>query len=402
MRIRRSFWLLASLILCLSLSCGQRGQDIPAADSMPPKTAPAAEPRGDSRGATAPQLPPETAAIASSVAGGLVNPPKGDLRLAVISDLNGAYGSTDYDPEVDKAIALMPLWDPDIVLCSGDMVAGQSPTLTVEEIRAMWAAFDAHVAAPLRQAQLPYGFTVGNHDASSARGQGGSFLFAQERDLAAEYWNDPAHDPGLQFSDRHQFPFFYSFTFEDVFFLAWDGSSSSLSDEELAWVEQALASPEAQNAKLRILLGHLPLYAVAIGRDSPGEVMENADVLRALLEQYNVHTYISGHQHAYYPARRGDLQLLHTGLLGSGPRPLIAGNLPPGKTLTIIDITFDVPQALYTTYDMETLGLIELQQLPRYLVGHNGMVLRRDVAWKDLEDWEQADCLQQHGEACGP
>ncbi|MGF1538297.1 MAG: metallophosphoesterase family protein [Elainellaceae cyanobacterium] len=405
MRIRRFFWLIASLVLCLTLSCGPRGQDSPTVETPPAAEMAPESPQSldDQPRPQASSLPPETEAIASSVAGGLHSPPRGDLRLAVISDLNGVYGATDYDPEVDKAIALLPFWAPDMVVCSGDMVAGQSPTLTAEEIRAMWGAFDAHVAAPLRQAGLPYGFTIGNHDASSARGVQDSFLFQQERDLAAEYWNDPAHDPGITFSDRHKFPFYYSFTFEDIFFLAWDGSSSYIPEADLAWVEQALSSPEAQNAKLRILLGHLPLYAVAIGRDSPGEVMENADALRAMLEEYNVHTYISGHHHAYYPAHRGDLQLLHMGILGSGPRPLIAGDLPPWKALTIIDIAFDSPElTTYTTYDMETLALIDPEQLPRFLVGHNGMVLRRDVAWEDLDASEQSACLQQHGEACGP
>jgi len=348
-------------------------------------------------------LPSETEAIVASVDGGLYNPPRGDVRLAVISDLNGAYGATDYDPEVDKAIALMPFWSPDLVLCSGDMIAGQDPTLSAEEIRAMWAAFDDHVAAPLRQAQLPYGFTIGNHDASGARGAEDNFLFQQERDLATEYWNNPAHASGLQFSDRHQFPFFYSFTMKDVFVLAWDGSSSAIAPEDLTWVEQTLASPEAQNAKLRILLSHLPLYAVAVGRDSPGEVMDNANELRAMLERHDVHTYISGHQHAYYPGHRGAIQLLHTGILGSGPRPLLAGNAPLEKTITIIDITFDSSEVtVYTTYDMQTLEQIDSTQLPRYLVGHNGMVLRRDVAWDALDLSEQSVCLQRHGAACGP
>jgi hypothetical protein len=51
---------------------------------------------------------------------------------------------------------------------------------------------------------------------------------------------------------------------------------------------------------------------VAEGRDRPGEVMNDADALRQLLERYDVHTYISGHHHAYYPGHRGNLQLLHT------------------------------------------------------------------------------------------
>ena len=348
-------------------------------------------------------LPPETAEIiASAGTDGLVNPPRGDVRLVVISDLNGVYGSTDYDPEVDKAIALLPFWNPDLVVAGGDMVAGQNPSLTEQQIREMWAAFDEHVAAPLRQAQLPFGFTIGNHDASSALSVKGQHLFQKERDLAAEYWL--SHDPGVQFVDRYEFPFYYTFEYQDIFFLVWDGSSSHIPPEKLAWVEKTLASPKAQQAKMRIMLGHLPLYAVAIGRDDPGEVMDNADELRAMLERHNVHTYISGHHHAYYPAHRGNLQLLHSGILGSGPRPLLEGETPPWKTITVVDINFD-DRALttYTTYDIQSLNLIEYHQLPRFITGHNGIVLRRDVEGEDLDASEKALCEQRLGsQLCKP
>lgn len=342
-------------------------------------------------------LPPETAAIvASAGADGLYNPPRGDIRLVVVSDLNGVYGSTDYDPEIDRAMQLLPYWQPDMVVCSGDMVAGQDISLTPEQIRAMWAGFDQHIASPLRQAQLPYGFTVGNHDASSARGVNNQFLFQQERELASEYWLNPEHDPGVEFVDRYEFPFYYTFKYKNVFFLAWDGSSNHIPAEKLAWVEQTLASPAAQQADIRILLGHLPLYAISVGRNEPGEVMENADQLRSMLERYNVHTYISGHHHSYYPAHRGKLQLLHMGILGSGPRPLVDSDIPPWKALTVVDIQFSSPElTTYTTYDMQTLQLIEYDQLPRFIAGHNGIVLRRDVEWEELTSEEKAFCEQR-------
>ena len=347
-------------------------------------------------------LPPKTAQILEK-AGKVYDPPRHDVRLVVISDLNTVYGSTDYPPTVDKGMALIPFWQPDMVVCSGDMVAGQSPTLTKPQIRAMWEAFDDHVARPLREANLPYGFTIGNHDASSARNVNGGFLFQQERDLAREYWKNPRHDPGLTFIDRSDFPFYYTFKQDDIFFLAWDGSSSYIPPEKLAWVEKALASPEAQNAKLRILLGHLPLYAVAVGRNQSGEVMKNAEMLRAMLEKYDVHTYISGHHHAYYPGHRGNLQLLHMGILGSGPRPLIDSDLPPKKAITVLDIDFDSPdKTTYATYDIQTLDLIEYEQLPRFLAGHNGMVMRRDIEWEELTASEKAFCEQRLGQSlCG-
>ena len=330
---------------------------------------------------TALALSPEAQSIIDTVGHeGLYNPPRGDVRLVAISDLNGAYGSTDYDPEVDKAIALLPFWQPDVVVCSGDMVAGQKISLSDAELEAMWAAFDSHVAEPLRQMGLPYGFTLGNHDASSAQDGTGSFVYDRERMAAADYWNDPAHNPGIEFIDDLDFPFYYTFRFDDVFFLVWDGSSFKIPPEKLAWVEQALSSPAAQASRAKILIGHLPLYGVAVGRDKPGEVMANADQLREMLERHDVHTYISGHQHAYYPAYKGRLQLLHTGLLGSGPRQLLGSGRSPQKALTVIDIDFDSPDlTTYTTYDIQTLDLIELEQLPTSITGHNGTVWRRDV-----------------------
>lgn len=321
---------------------------------------------------------------------GLFTPPRGDVRIAVISDLNSQYGSTSYEPEVTKAIALIPDWQPDIVVGGGDMVAGQSPSLTRAEIKAMWAGFDHHVGAPLRKARLPFGFTIGNHDASAALAVSGKFLFSNERELAAAHWHNPQHDPGLQFVDRAKFPFYYSFQKNDIFYLVWDASTAEIPPGQLAWVEKSLASSTAQSAKMRIVIGHLPLYAVAVGRDKPGEILNNADELRSLLERYRVHTYISGHQHAYFPGHRGQLQLLHTGALGSGPRPLLNSSLPTQKTLTVVDVNLGSALTTYTTYDMTTLQVVDQRKLPRIIVGPNGMVLRRDVELDELTPAERS------------
>jgi 3',5'-cyclic AMP phosphodiesterase CpdA len=321
---------------------------------------------------------------------GMFAPKRGDVRLAVISDLNSQYGATDYQAEVIKAIALVPEWKPDIVLCGGDMVAGQSPSLSETEIKAMWAAFDRNIAAPLRKAKLPFGFTIGNHDASGALAISGKFLYANERELATAYWRNPKHDPGLQFVDRTGFPFYYTFQHNQIFYLIWDASSNLIPQAQLAWAEQALASKTAQDAKLRIAIGHLPLYAVAVGRDDPGEVLANTKQLQGLLERYQVHTYISGHDHAYYPAHQGKLELLHTGALGGGPRPWLNSNLAPEKTLTIVDVNLTSASTVYTTYNMTNLKVFDQKKLPRLIVGPSGRVLRRDVALSDLTSAEQA------------
>jgi hypothetical protein len=305
-------------------------------------------------------------------------PVKEKVRIVVISDLNSQYGSTSYEPEVDRGIALIPNWKPDLVLCGGDMVAGQKSTLTEAQIQAMWAAFDRHIAAPLRRANLPFGFTIGNHDASGAL-SGGKFLFALERHLASAYWKTPEHDTGLNFVDRAGFPFYYTFLQNEVFYLVWDASTHVISSDQLTWAEKSLESKTAKTAKMRIAIGHLPLYGIAIGRDRPGDYLAEAEKLRTLLERYRVHTYISGHAHAYYPGKRGQLELLHTGALGSGPRRLLDSDLPPRKTLTVVDIDLASEQTIYTTYDMKTLSAIDIQSLPRFIMAPNGKVFRRDI-----------------------
>jgi len=345
----------------------------------------------------------------------------------VISDLNQAYGSTTYDPEVDQAVALMEFWQPDLVVCGGDMVAGQSLSLSTPELQAMWGAFDDHVAAPLRRMGIPFGFTLGNHDGSGAVGEGGGYVFQNDRDVAAAYWRNPAHDPGLEFVDRTHFPFYYSFQVRSPqvngFFLVWDGSTAEIPPEQRAWVEKSLASPPATQAQVRILLGHLPLYGIAEGRNKPGEVLEGGDALGAWLERQGVHAYISGHHHAYYPAHREDLQLLHAGLAGSGPRRLVGQDSPSPKTVTVMDITYGgggsspgsqpanpedprspdraQPQITYSTYALPSLEPVTLEDLPRFVLGYTGRVLRQDVPRSALTPQEQDICVAQLGsQAC--
>jgi hypothetical protein len=310
----------------------------------------------------------------------MVQPARGDVRIVAISDLNSAYGSVDYDPEVAEGMQLLPFWNPDLVLCGGDMVAGQDPTLPDTRFQEMWAAFDKVVAAPLRQAAVPFGFTVGNHDASSALGAQGQFLFQRERDATAAYWKNPAHNPGLSLIDQTDYPFYYTFQVKDIFVLVWDASSNTIPADKLAWVEKALASEAAQSAKMRIVMGHLPLRAVSSRRNNFGDVLNEADQLRSLLEKYKVHTYLSGHHHAYYPGHVGSLQLLHVGILGAGPRYYIGSDLPPRKSLTVIDVKFDNPElTTYTTYDLQTLQVIKPEELPPSIAGVNGTLFRRDV-----------------------
>ncbi|WP_051286290.1 phosphodiester glycosidase family protein [Salinimicrobium terrae] len=301
-------------------------------------------------------------------------PVRGDVRIAVISDLNSGLGAAKYEWQVDSIIKRIPrLWKPDLVVSGGDMVAGMGidDTLTLQK---MWAGFDEHIATPLKNANIPFAFTLGNHD--------GPRSYELERKMTAQYWNENL--PDLNFVDSTHFPHYYSFVQDGIFFVSWDASSSEITSENLKWMEEQFRTPEAKNADYRFVLGHMPLYSVAQERDSRGNVLQEPEKLRKLLEQNNVHTYISGHQHAFYPGKRGYLKLLNTGAAGSGPRGWLTLEDPPVNTVTIMDIFKDKDSIAYTTYEIKTkdagdMKLFDESRLPSSVFGVNGHILRQDI-----------------------
>jgi hypothetical protein len=58
--------------------------------------------------------------------------------------------------------------------------------------------------------------------------------------------------------------------------------------------------------------------------------------------------------------------------------------------VTIVDIKVDIPETVYTTYDITTMELLDQDKLPRIIVAPNGTVLRRDLDWEDLTPAEKA------------
>jgi hypothetical protein len=344
-------------------------------------------------------------------------------RIAVISDLNGPYGSLDYDWHVDSTVARIIRMQPDIVIVSGDMIAGQDRRLPDDRFAQMWATFEQRVTGPLRQAGIPFGFSIGNHDGSPSN------AFNRERVAARAYWDNPAHDTLLDIVDRGDFPFYFSYLVNDVFIISWDASSAEISGPTLDWVEQQLRSDVASKAAYRIMLGHLPLYAAAVGRNRYGEILRNPDDLHALMQRYQVDMYVSGHHHAYFPGHRGGVDLLQTGALGGGPRPLLHFGASPRKTWSLLEVvsggnreaqtssTADnthvhasnvestqvspegwnqlpkphqpVASVTVTTWDADTGETVHYDELPRYLHGLTGFTVLRDLpeVTRFASDW---------------
>lgn len=246
------------------------------------------------------------------------------LRVAVISDLNGRYGSTYYGEAVHGAIDRILALEPDLVLSTGDMVAGQRRGLDYD---GMWASFHASVSDRLRDADIPFAVSPGNHDASAYPG------FAGERSLYVEEWS--ARRPDVTFCDDSRYPLRYSFRRGAAFFVALDSTTTGpLDDEQMRWLDRQLH--EHADARVKIVFGHVPLYPFAKGRES--EHIGDSE-LEELLVRHGVDLFLSGHHHAYYPGRRGSLRLVSTACLGGGARPLIGTNEESARSIVLFDVT---------------------------------------------------------------
>ena len=314
--------------------------------------------------------------------GGL--PPRGEQRLALISDLNASYGSTHYEASVHRGVQLLQTLRPDLVLCAGDMVAGQKRGLGSAQLEAMWAAFEQQVLRPIRSAGLPLAPAMGNHDASSSRGSDGRYLFDLDRRSAATFWRHRQDQLGLTFVDRGTFPFRYSLRQGPVFVLVLDASSAAVPAADWRWAEAQLAGAAARQAALRLVMTHLPPYAVSQGRDRAGEVLHQPEQLLQLLQRHGAQLAVSGHQHAWYPSRVGEANLLSLGAMGSGPRRLLGSSRPPQQTLTLLDLQQGGRQLLETTVNLNSLQTISADQLPASLQPSRGPRLQRRSGLLDL------------------
>jgi hypothetical protein len=236
------------------------------------------------------------------------------LRVAVISDLNARYGSSDYGKAVDDAIQRLLQLKPDLVLCTGDMIAGQrpQPLLQRQQLQAMWQAFHRKVSDPLAKAGIPLLVTPGNHDASIYP------KFQLERTLFAEQWGP--RKPKLDFVDDAQYPFRYAFAQDQVLFIALDVTRpGQLDAQQRTWLKRLLQT-KGKDYRHRVAFSHLPIWPFTQQRER--EI--SADTrLEQLLKAHGVETYLSGHHHGFFPGFREGIRHIGQACLGSGSRRLI-------------------------------------------------------------------------------
>jgi hypothetical protein len=241
----------------------------------------------------------------------LVSAPLAAQTIAFISDLNGRYGSSSYDGRVTDAIDTIVKLQPDLVICGGDMVAGQKqPKLDRDRLEQMWQGFNNTVADPLRRAGIPLAVTAGNHDGSAFP------EFALERRQFDLQWRGRV--PEVDILPGSEWPRRYAARMGSVLLLAFDGTlPGRLPDTERLFLERMLQQ-YGNSATATIVFSHLPMWPLTRGREH--EIIDDPDLL-ALLHRSGVDVYASGHHHAFF-AGTDDAGMVHLGIgaLGGNAR----------------------------------------------------------------------------------
>src|SRR5690606_41036647 len=92
--------------------------------------------------------------------------------------------------------------------------------------------------------------------------------------------------------------------------------------------------------------------------------------------------YISGHQHAYFPAHKNGVQLFNTGCLGGGPRPILGHHEGPKKAYAIIEVPIESAERFsFQAFLPESDEPIVLDSLPESVHGFNGSINRIDIPY---------------------
>ena len=249
--------------------------------------------------------------------------------VALLSDINGRYGSTDYSPRVDTALEALIELQPAAVISTGDMVAGQKqPLLGPGQLDAMWQGFNKTFTEPLARAGIPLAITPGNHDAS------GFPAFARERQHFEANWK--SRHANLDLLPGSEWPWRYAARLGTTLLLSFDGTRPGLLPASEREFLARMLEEHASGFETVIVFSHLPMWPVGKGRES--EIIDDKELL-ALLHRHEVDVYASGHHHAFF-AGRDDHGLLHlaVGALGGNSRHYSDGLGRQAHSFAVLEI----------------------------------------------------------------
>ncbi len=204
--------------------------------------------------------------------------------VAFIADLNGRYGSVDYHPRIAEAVAAIIALEPEAVVIAGDMIAGQaSPPLTDDRLGALLGSLNRLIHEPLREAGIQVLAVPGNHDASIYP------AYAHERAAYESYWM-PHRPENLAAQSR--FPWYYAVELATGLLVGLDVTATgAISAEQESFLEEQRRAAASANKAL-LVVTHLPLYPVAVGREK--------GTFTSKIEPMPGEIWTSGHHHAFY------------------------------------------------------------------------------------------------------
>jgi len=234
------------------------------------------------------------------------NDAPGRFQFAIVSDRTGAHRPGVFE----KAIEQVHLLQPEFVISIGDQIEGY--TKDEAELNAQWDEFDGF----LNQLDMPYFHSVGNHDISNDK---------MEELYRTRYGET-----------------YYHFTYKNCLFLVIcteDPPKSNISDEQIAYMKQALA--ENSDVRWTFVFMHKPLFV-------PEKDEKGAPALHAGWAQIeNVlkdrpHTVFAGHRHQYCRYEKHGQSYIVLGTTG-GVSPLHGASLGLFDHFTWVSMKDDGP-----------------------------------------------------------
>lgn len=288
--------------------------------------------------------------------------------IAFISDLNGRYGSSSYDGRVTDAIETIIQLQPDLVISTGDMVAGQRhPRLDVDALNRMWRSFNNSVTDPLSMKGIPILVTPGNHDGS------GFPEYALEQERFAIEWR--ARTPDIDILPGSEWPRRYAARMGKMLLLSFDGTRpGALPEAERLFINEMLNS-YGNTASATLVYSHLPMWPLTKGREH--EIL-NDPALLELLHRKGVDVYASGHHHAFF-AGTDEEGMVHVGngALGGNARAFSGEKKRQPYSFTVLNLangTVNISSRFAPGFETE----IPASGLPATITGPLGILRRVD------------------------
>ncbi|WP_413585007.1 metallophosphoesterase family protein [Bdellovibrio sp. HCB274] len=357
--ILAAFFLVSTLAACSPSNSGFQAKALPSTDTDNSQTIPDTD---DSNIPGTPSTPAPDDEIKDSAK---------SLKIHAFADMNIDTDGT-YSSSTISIVKSMISRQPAAILGVGDYIDGEKTSLSNSTYVSMWNAFSKKVMAPMRDARIPFLPTPGNHDA----------YYNQERQQYSTFWDK--NKGNVEFVDDDNFPFYYSFIQEDVFFVSLDNANySSLKNRtaQLAWLKAQLTSSRAKGARARVVYGHIPLYSIVATKANSSTVYSNgvltgerrtagSNTLEAILLNNNVDLVIFGHSHGFYSghytyADGKKLQVVSMPCAGSAPRYLVGTST---KTPTgYVELVFSETNKLTIRYYNSSGTQQSLSSLPASL-----------------------------------